>query len=120
MGVYVCLCLDQYFQHPFPKHVHTHVHMHSYSAHTHTDTHMHARAHTHAPTHTHTYTHIPHTHMHARMHTCTHTHLKIWNNSVLYRTSYSYKLHYPNVLIKNNKIVYELWHNLSSYGHNTV
>ena len=28
------------------------------------------------------------------------------------------KPNYANVVIKNDKIVYELWHNCSSYGHN--
>ena len=32
--------------------------------------------------------------------------------------SYNYKMHYANVVIKNNKIAYELWHDCSirSYG----
>ena len=29
----------------------------------------------------------------------------------------SLKPNYANLMIKNNKIVYELWHNCSGYGH---
>ena len=28
------------------------------------------------------------------------------------------ELNYANLVIKTNKIIYKLWHNCSSYGHN--
>ena len=38
------------------------------------------------------------------------------------RHKYSYEHNiehnYANLVIKNNKLVYELWHNCSSHGHN--